>query len=1788
MICRAYSPAFFTLLVIALPFSLRAQGTLVPLSSTHNELILLYRPGVAHTERLSNEGRLYTYFPQVEMQSGFEPGQVSLPSESFMIALPSTGTARVSILEQQVEEMRDIRIAPNPALVITEDPEQPFKKVFDWSIPPRLTEEKQRLVTLGSPQWWRYQRVASVEFRPYEYDPERKVLRRYTFIKIRITFDDVQTYGSAIHDESFESIYRSAIVNYDQSRTWRSMPQFSAESAVRQDSTALWFNPSAEYVRIALADDGIYKLTYERLAALNCLPSNPDPRNADLWYKGKSILFRISGSSDGSFDPGDYLEFYGSRLYDSVNTTNEFSDTSIYWLTFSGNGLKRPAVDSVVAASPDVVVAYFEAAYRMEKDSFYFFGNGGLPANNQSDKVPGEGWYWKKLLANQTAAMSFVSQNFYKTGNPNYLIKGRLHSPVRNSPQGTHSIDLLVNGTMIGNIQFLDSRDTVFSLTASSTLFVEGSNSIAVRSNPTSASINEVFVDWIEVVALKTLRAVNDTLLITSPQGNAGQVALFQVEGFSTSGISAYRIDESSGIDKVFVGTLTGSSAPFSLSFTDTLRSGKQYLLVAESKKRLPERLSRKSFANLRNQTSGADYLVITAMELMTEAGRLATYRGQKGIGRVKVVSVEDIYDEFNFGMFDPFALRRFLLAVDTLWNPPKPATVVLFGDANWDYKNRLQTGRRNLVPSLGNPVSDAWLVSAVNDPFLPEKKVGRIPAASAPQAASFVDMIIRYEADPLSPWNKRFLFMAYGFDSVETLRFSGFSETLISQSIIPSPVAGQPVRMYKTSPVVDFEQTEEVKRILNDGAVWINFYGHAGTDFWGNGLTRADQLINKEGKRHLVTDISCSTVRFAEPAIESFAEKLLFASDGGAVAYMGSSGFGYESPLRTIATRLFNQMSADTVREVGTLLLGAKVYLRGLGAPGIISQQALQQMTLLGDPATVLAVGKRPDFAVSTNTVSVDPPQPSEADREVNIRIPIANVGLLANDSLDVRITHFHEETVSVLPVLKRKAFALADTISISEPTFIRGGSHTLQITIDAENRIEEASEANNFAEVTFFVTSGQLQTLAPFSSAAVHPDSVRLVIHNPNIPATATWKAMFEIDTSESFTNPIRYTDVSLGTVTTQRNVLPAVLQNNKLYYWRARLVDRGDSTGWSSSFFITRNTLNTRWLQDRAPLFTRNSLNQLAVANQVRLQSKVIPLEVYSAGFEVPGGAEAIVRVDGVNVSQGLSGRGYNVAVVNQYSGRLESFAVFDLHGPTGAADTMRAEPLIQFLESITPGRKVAIGISDEGGINKTERVNRAMESVGSSMIRSVVYRTSWAISGTKGATIGSVPEAVGSPSVPVTVRDTLHAKSIEGRMLTPPIGPASGWNDFAMVVDTQLATHVDLNLIRIFTDGSRDTIRGVTISRDSVLRLLTRSVQWVQLEAVLRSDSAGLSPELSSWRLDFTPPAELVANYQTMRVVSDSVLEGEPLRLQIGVHNIGSIQADSVKVVVNSLVNNQLVPFSQVLIPMLPAGSSVTVGADYSTVGRSGRQTFVIQIDPDNRIVEQIKTNNVVSMSATVLRDTARPSIDVTFNGVRIISGDYVSTNPEIRVVLYDNSPLPITSPNSVTLRLNDRRIALGSSPDSLFESRSGPEKALVVYRPRLAKGEHRLSIQVQDATGNLADTAAQEIRFRVETESRLLNVVNIPNPFSRETDFTFNIVGSTLPEELLIKIYSVSGRLIHQITLPQSSLRFGFNQVRWNGRDAEGDELANGVYFYKLVMRLGEKNEEVIQKLAKVR
>jgi flagellar hook assembly protein FlgD len=364
---------------------------------------------------------------------------------------------------------------------------------------------------------------------------------------------------------------------------------------------------------------------------------------------------------------------------------------------------------------------------------------------------------------------------------------------------------------------------------------------------------------------------------------------------------------------------------------------------------------------------------------------------------------------------------------------------------------------------------------------------------------------------------------------------------------------------------------------------------------------------------------------------------------------------------------------------------------------------------------------------------------------------------------------------------------------------------------------------------------------------------------------------------------------------------------------------------------------------------------------------------------------------------------------------------------------------------------------------------------------------------------------------------------------------------------------------------------------------------RTYPKLQLVSTLQSSFGTATPILKSWSVEYEGPPDPATAPQLVRVDRDSVLEGEDAEFSADIYNIGYTTADSLKVNFSLLdKTNAQKLFQSVQVNDLGSEDSKTVSATLNSSGLRGLQTLVVELDSKPN-VELYNINNVVSRTFYIRRDSTPPQLQITFDGVQIVNGDYVSANPTILMKLFDNSPLPLQDTSNVSLRLDNASIPYLNNPQLTYSfPPTGSEKAELRYQPQLTDGGHTLFIDAQDASGNPLSGSGFGVDFTVQSASTLQGVYNYPNPFSNDTYFTFNLTGSTLPDELKIRIYTVAGRLIHTLLVPPNSLRFGFNRFHWDGRDYDGNEIANGVYFYTMVLKSGDKTFNVTERLAKVR
>ena len=210
------------------------------------------------------------------------------------------------------------------------------------------------------------------------------------------------------------------------------------------------------------------------------------------------------------------------------------------------------------------------------------------------------------------------------------------------------------------------------------------------------------------------------------------------------------------------------------------------------------------------------------------------------------------------------------------------------------------------------------------------------------------------------------------------------------------------------------------------------------------------------------------------------------------------------------------------------------------------------------------------------------------------------------------------------------------------------------------------------------------------------------------------------------------------------------------------------------------------------------------------------------------------------------------------------------------------------------------------------------------------------------------------------------------------------------------------------------------------------------------------------------------------------------------------------------------------------------------------------------------------------------DFTPPSLQLTVEHQGFIDGDYVSETPVISAILSDANGVNLSTEHIVLMK-NRERVAADEYVISI--SPTNTNLAFLSYTADLSAGTHGITLQAQDANGNVAQ---DEMQLRVAGEFDIEKVANYPNPFvpgvraarGEGTDVAYILTSDA--EKVTLKIYTINGRLVTSIETLDGFA--GYNEFHWNGFDQDDEELSNGVYFYKII---ADRGEEVVEKTGKM-
>ena len=1549
-----------------------------------------------------------------------------------------------------------------------------------------------------------------------------------------------------------------------------------------------WIDYSKKYIKIGTSDDGVYRITKQDLESFGVTTTSINPKTFRLFLRGKEIPIYIKGENDLNFDTNDFIEFVGTKNYGGHHREisnfgqpyneylNRYSDTTVYWLTWNGKNGKRVQLFAGNESTASDTLNYYSQIDHYEKNNWFDFSS--------SNQVEREKPFWTENKTWHEGGLKVrVNNKRFRVTNvvPDKTVKlfAKFQDYASNITNDAHFVSLGLNSDNWGDSIYFDKyKKIVLQNQLSSNLLNEGNNNLSINSMPTQATLNVCIFDWYEVEYPRYLNAINDSLKFQFPFLQNAVVKNIKLQNTTSDDFVIWKYGNKY---KKFNPVRTEDY----ISFADTIDNKDKFIYVDESKIKKPKIYYLKKFINLRNNLNQADYLAITHKKFKSKVNDYLQFIANNYNVKTALIDIDDVYDEFAYGFFNPEVIKDFLKTTHQNWQKPYPKYVFLIGGATYDYygnkhKNFGIKRVKNYVPSFGAPVSDNWFVSwDTTGAYIPQMNIGRIPVTTNEELEWYFEKHRNYITQKYDEWNKKYLFFSGGDEKkpseLNSLKLA--NQFVIDNYVLPSPIGGKAEHFYKTAnPITNFGpySKQYIQNSIDEGGIFISYLGHSGTQTWDNSIISSKQLANKKNRYPIVSDFGCSTGKFAEPDVTSFSQLFTLNSNGQALAYIGNSSLGFLSTALLMPKLFYKKILKENIHRVSEAHKQAKIEMLNLyGSTGVYQLSALTNV-FIGDPILSLSIPEKPNFVITEKSFQHKNKLITDLTDSVKIKIKFNNYGAVINDSLDIIVLHKYANRLDTILVHK-KIPDFADSIFVNIATKAKSGEHALTVLLDPDNKIDEIYKDDNISRFSFYVFSSSIRPIV--SSQLLNGIKNKIKFINPSTKPLRE-SIILELSENNEFINKRDY-EIKFDSIISRFNLME--LEQNKRYWARTKI--KGDEN-YSSIFSFIKNG-DKFYLADSLSFNMTNRSNVYFKENNLGIDTTKIKLEVTSAGFS--DGKTGLLLINGVDIISNNALRGHHVAVINDSSYKVISYSYFDLLG--GGQES--AQRYITFLDTISNNTFVLFSIIDEGGNNLSTTLKNKIKEFGSVLIDSVKFRSSWAFIGKKGATPGSMPEAFSNEGEGlVTVDTTIAFLADKGSMITPEIGPATNWKK--LIVNQNLPNNSKITYvpIGITKTGLYDTLTTLSLSNSEVSLKNIDAQKYPKLKilANFNASTDKQSPILNSLGVDYDLVPELGTNYQVVSLLQDSVQQGENVNLKFYVYNVGESAADSFKVKVDVIhADNSREKIFEQFIDSLGAEKRKLFNVAYNTVSFSGRRTFAISIDPENKVPELFEDNNFYNIPFYVKGDTTKPSLNITFNGNELFDGEYISATPKIKIEMNDPSLVPVTDTSAVSIFLNNKLVPYKGNEDilSINYSQTNP-KVVVNYTPNLENGEYRLIVFGKDASGNVVDSTGISKSFIVQTSARILNIYNYPNPMTDDTYFTFKL--TQIPDEVKIRIFTIAGRMIKEIKLNNSELHYDLNKIYWDGRDNDGDEIANGTYLYKVIMSINGRKYSQTKKLAIVK
>lgn len=748
---------------------------------------------------------------------------------------------------------------------------------------------------------------------------------------------------------------------------WADSSRYASESVLN----------SGKWVKIQVAEDGIYKLTAADLKKMGF--SNLD-KVAVYGYGGWPLDedFSTTYIDDvpevAVWRRADYLLFYGKGPrkweYSSsdksfIHTNNPYSNYGYYFVSekeTTGRTMEKAAS----AAGATLQVTTFDDYVLHEEEL--------VSVNSSGRELYGES-FTSTLSRDFTISVPGITNDEGKA-TLSFISRGN----------GTITMNVDGNALISGSVSVpSDEYEVARELYRERAWMADKGETVKVNIGYSTTGHKNVHLNYFRLQMKRQLKVYDNYTFFRSlsARGNASR---FVIQGADASTLV---FDVTDGVNPQQMETsLNGTELSFSIPASASLR---EFVVVKPSQIKAPVTVGEVANQNL-HALPQQDMIIIAQPNFTTQAERLAEAHRTKDNLTVRVVTPESIYNEFSSGTPDATAYRRFMkMFYDRKTSEADaPKYLLLFGDGSFDNRkltsawksvdmsNMLLTYQtENSLSSQSYVIDDyfGFLDDADNKKSLQNKKlclgIGRFPIRTVEQATQMVDKVISYmENKNTGSWKNNLCFMADdgsntdGF-MTEHMEFAdqlaGYVESEHPEFLVNKLYYDAYKKDMTAGTYPDVRSG--LQKLLKDGLLLFNYTGHGGTTALSDEKVLTQTDINQFTYTHLPVWVTatCDFTRFDDLNTSAGEDVFLNKSSGG-IALFTTVRVAYSRPNFPINDNVIRNLferNNGRRRTLGEVMQATKNTLSSVYKLGFC---------LIGDPAVKMAY---PEFGMKVTTVN-------------------------------------------------------------------------------------------------------------------------------------------------------------------------------------------------------------------------------------------------------------------------------------------------------------------------------------------------------------------------------------------------------------------------------------------------------------------------------------------------------------------------------------------------------------------------------------------------------------------------------------------------------------------------------------------------------------------------------------------------------------------------------------------------------------------------------------------------